>query len=266
MAWGSVISAVAPAVIGGLFGDKGASRANEANLQIARENNQTQIELANTAMQRRVADLKAAGLNPMLAYTQGGASVPQLQQARVENTASSAIAGASAAMSNQLLKAQIATQESQTALNSANAAKAVADTRSSLADAAIKEINANAAKVADASGPGYAATEVTRLTAQNARNMYESLKANNDWNSVMYLNDLAARYNFRNFDEAVADTDFRRRLEETAQSKISTGLLGLKVPEASAMAGMWGSQYGKTVAPYVNSAGGIVRGVTSLKK
>lgn len=39
--------------------------------------------LASTAYQRAVQDLKAAGLNPMLAYTQGGAPSPTVAQASI---------------------------------------------------------------------------------------------------------------------------------------------------------------------------------------
>lgn len=55
--------------------------ANAINWEIARQNNATQIEMANTAHQREVRDLRAAGLNPILSAGGNGSSVPSLTTA-----------------------------------------------------------------------------------------------------------------------------------------------------------------------------------------
>lgn len=54
---------------------------NKFNAEEAQKNRDYQTEMSNTAYQRMVQDLKKAGLNPILAYAQGGSSTPAGGQA-----------------------------------------------------------------------------------------------------------------------------------------------------------------------------------------
>lgn len=91
-----MISAGLGAVLGGLISTAGSLYSNSANLDyakdanktamaVAAQNNATQIEMANSAHQREVADLRAAGLNPILSAGGSGASTPSLQSGNLQD-------------------------------------------------------------------------------------------------------------------------------------------------------------------------------------
>lgn len=63
-------------ILGASEDRKAQEAANQQNIASAREQMDFQEKMANTSYQRAMADMNKAGLNPMLAFSQGGASTP----------------------------------------------------------------------------------------------------------------------------------------------------------------------------------------------
>lgn len=133
-------------LIGGAFSLLGGWQQNQANSAMAQRQMDFQEEMSNTSYQRAMADMRAAGLNPILAYAQGGASTPGGASASMVDYLSPGISSAMALREQNQnlrnLKAQEENVQSQTiknsvdtALSKALIAKTAADTATSVSSA-----------------------------------------------------------------------------------------------------------------------------------
>lgn len=209
-------SIIGPA-ISGVSGYLGQGQANQQNLAIARETNafnasQAQgnrawmYDMSTTAYQRAVQDMRLAGLNPMLAYSQGGAPTPASGAASgvtatMLNKATAATSAAAAAATVQNQMADVDLKQSQAEVNRATLPKIAQETARISAETGLTE--AKVKKVAD---------EIQALRAQANKDDLQALESR----TRSELN----RWDF-----------YYNKPEELAILKARAELLNLDIPE-----------------------------------
>jgi hypothetical protein len=137
------------------LGYYGQSQTNAANARQAQQQMDFQREMSSTSYQRGVSDMSAAGLNPMLAYSQGGASTP---------------GGATAQMGNEIGQATSSGwQAAQTIAQLDNLESTTSRTRAETERTQAETANALASYAKIVEDTGVSSAQAANLKASTAR-------------------------------------------------------------------------------------------------
>lgn len=241
-----LLSLAAP-IISGIMGAEGQEDANEANAEQAQRQMDFQERMSNTSYQRAIADMKAAGLNPMLAYGHGGASTPGGAQAVIGNKATAATNAALAAaqsqtaqVTNEKTRAETQNVKADTQLKAGQLVQTLSSAGHS--DALRDSVRQEMTGFAD---------RISGTMIQNKLKQYEA------WTNQGKLEKVD--YDLQKLPEVKAAFENATRIKNQAQ------LLGLEIPESIRRAAYWGSEAGKA-RPYTEHGGQLLRDATSATR
>jgi len=136
----TLLPGVATGLISGLGSYYGAKQQADAQRDVAQSQMDFQERMSNTAYQRVTADMKAAGINPMLAFSEGGASSPSGSMPAIPNIEGAAVESAvSSALDMRRVQKEIQEADSRIRLNKDLGIKSFADAEKSISDKLVND-------------------------------------------------------------------------------------------------------------------------------
>lgn len=231
-----------------LFNSAEAAKTRSYSADQAAQNRAFEERMSSTAYQRATADMRAAGINPMLAVMKGGASTPSGSMGQAVSASGPSASSVTPPKMENAFQAGISTGM-QLANTMANQANTMADTELKKAQTS-REI-ASAGNIVQQTAR--IQVELPKLQAE-ARLLSQQVETETLKQNVLKVEEV-----LKNTQNALEDKRIGSVEADTIRQRAEAALAELRKPEAEAYAKKFSGEWGSNYTPYVRELVDMVR-------